>query len=64
MIGKCYRHKKRGSVYQITDMITLQSSKLPDIDGWTLVIYKNLMSEVSYARELTEFFDGRFEEVK
>lgn len=61
-IAKRYRHKKRGSEYTTMGLATLQTD-VPITDMTMLVIY-GAKDGTMWARPLTEFFDGRFEEIK
>lgn len=54
-----YRHVKRGTVYALHDVATLQTEK-PLEDGADLFIYQGLDKKL-YARTPAEFMDGRFE---
>ena len=63
-----YRHKKRGTVYEvIDDQARLQCSSAPEFEtrfsaGWT--VYKSAVSGDLYIRPTAEFLDGRFEPVE
>jgi hypothetical protein len=62
-----WRHKKRGSVYEIIDQYAaLQCSSAPEFEaafaGQSWTIYRNIKTGVVYVRPTREFFDGRFEE--
>ena len=62
--GERYRHKKRGSVYDILAVGTLQVE--PDIvlkDGDQMVVYIGKESSSTWVRETSEFHDGRFEKL-
>jgi hypothetical protein len=63
-----WRHKKRGTVYEIiTDHATIQCSTYPDFEekvgdaAWT--VYRNIKTHAIYVRPTKEFLDGRFEMV-
>lgn len=67
-----YRHKKRGTEYEIiSDMASFQTSaqslsgqKYAHVyDDDSVVVYRSLDDGEVYVRRFTEFFDGRFEEV-
>jgi len=59
-----YRHKKRGSVYEIIyDAATMQNSTDRSHDGELVVVYQNVDSLEVYVRPYREFHDGRFEEL-
>ncbi len=56
-----YRHKKRGTVYTEIGRAELQmASEL--VDGAELVVYRGDDGKL-WAREVSEFLDGRFEEL-
>lgn len=53
------RHKKRGTVYAVLGHARLQTnSPLPD--DATLILYRGEDGQI-WAREISEFEDGRFE---
>jgi hypothetical protein len=63
-----WRHKKRGTVYEIlTSDAVLQCATQPEIEDtfeqhkWT--VYRNIHSGAIYVRLTVEFMDGRFERV-
>jgi hypothetical protein len=67
-IGQRWRHKKRGSVYEIVDIsATIQCSARPEIEklfelqGW--VVYRSMNGRL-VVRPYPEFMDGRFELVR
>jgi hypothetical protein len=60
-IGDKFRHKKRGSVYTIVGVGTLQT-EWDDLDNEGIVIYEGVSGH-KWVRPTTEFFDGRFEKV-
>lgn len=69
MVGERWRHKKRGTIYEIvTDTASLQCSAAPefeamfDDDHWT--IYRSELTGAMYVRPTPEFMDGRFERVE
>ncbi|GGF56912.1 hypothetical protein GCM10007301_15770 [Azorhizobium oxalatiphilum] len=56
-----HRHMKRGSSYRVLhEDVTLQSSAGAITEGARLVIYEGVDGQ-AWAREETEFHDGRFE---
>lgn len=66
--GSHWRHKKRGTVYEIVDAYaSLQCSAAPEFeqmfedDHWT--IYRNVATGAVWMRPTPEFIDGRFEPV-
>ena len=60
--ARSWRHRKRGSEYTEIGRAVLQASTGPVGEGATLVIYQNVSGKL-WAREQTEFEDGRFEEI-
>ncbi len=59
-----WRHKKRGSVYEVlTDNASLQCASAPEFeqrfDRWT--VYRDVLTGAMYLRPTPEFKDGRFE---
>lgn len=61
-----WRHKKRGTTYEVlTDSVSLQCSAARDFermfkdDSWT--VYRNLQTGHVCVRPTKEFLDGRFE---
>lgn len=63
-----WRHKKRGTVYEIvTENASLQMSSDLDIehrwDDEAFVVYRNIKTGAMYVRPYMEFFDGRFEAI-
>jgi hypothetical protein len=74
-----YRHKKRGTVYEIVSFGKFQASDLflkgynifyqietyKTVDMIEVVVYRNINDqEEVWVRPKTEFFDGRFENIK
>lgn len=57
-----WRHKKRGTIYEITGTAILQAAGCP-YDDATVVIYRGEDEKV-WARPALEFYDGRFERVE
>jgi hypothetical protein len=57
-----WRHKKRGSTYTEVDRALLQAATGPVGEGAVLVIYRDDQGRL-WARQESEFEDGRFEEV-
>ena len=56
------RHKKRGTIYEVIGHARLQAAgTLPD--DATLILYRGDDGQV-WAREVSEFEDGRFENVQ
>lgn len=53
------RHKKRGSAYVVMGLANLQSSRHPETDGVSVVIYRG--QSRTFARPVSEFDDGRLE---
>lgn len=61
-MGDRYRHKKRGTTYQMIGVAELQVSFPPDpAEGALLVIYQSEHDGKMWARRETEFMDGRFQ---
>lgn len=58
---KAYRHKKRGTTYEVIGEAELQASQ-PQAEYAALVIYRGEDGKL-WARNSGEFHDGRFEEV-
>lgn len=58
-----WRHVKRGTVYTEIGRAELQVAKIAPDEGCTLVIYRGDDGKL-WAREDSEFEDGRFEEVQ
>jgi hypothetical protein len=54
-----HRHKKTGGLYQLMDVVIDATNNR---DGQKVAIYRNSLG-VKFVREVTEFMDGRFEEV-
>lgn len=71
MIGKKYRHIKRGGVYKVMDRAKVQVStiKMPkklreQLESISWVAYRSTQSgTLLLIRPEDEFLDGRFEEV-
>jgi len=66
--GDIWRHKKRGSKYEILhDNATLECATAPTFqnafedDDW--IIYRNVLTGAVFVRLAEEFNDGRFERV-
>lgn len=55
-----YRHRVTRNVYMIEARIPLQCSTYKPLDGQELIIYRDVLSNETYARLSKEFFDGRF----
>jgi hypothetical protein len=58
-----FRHRARGSEYEIVGHATLQASTGPISEGATIVIYRG-EDGASWSRELGEFMDGRFQRIE
>jgi len=63
LVGQRWRHKERGTVYEI---IAVASGQGGDIEGRDVVVYVDAPESRSHAcsvwaREKKEFLDGRFE---
>ena len=61
-----YRHKKRGTVYEIvTNNAFLQCSAAPEFEQMfgddTFTVYRNVHTGAIFVRPTKEFDDGRFE---
>lgn len=68
-MSELWRHKKRGTVYEIfTDSASLQCSVAEDFermfedDSWT--VYRNIETGHVWVRPTEEFLDGRFERIE
>jgi len=58
-----YRHKKTGASYlDIGRALVQNSRKEPLPDGTVVVVYQSDEGKL-FIREVSEFFDGRFEQV-
>lgn len=63
MIGQKYRHIKTGGLYTVVNLALLESTLEP------LVVYhpddmnSELDGQITWARPLSQFMDGRFEEL-
>lgn len=57
-----YRHKKRGTLYTVLGVGTLQCSANELLDNQPIVVYRGEDGEL-WARGVAEFHDGRFEAV-
>ena len=60
-MGNLYRHKKRGSTYEILYEAAKASSVIVALDNMTMVVYRNVDDGRVWVRPAIEFFDGRFE---
>lgn len=63
-----YRHKKRGTIYEVlTDSASLQCSCAPEVEHLfgddTFTVYRSVDTGAVYVRPTPEFLDGRFEPV-
>lgn len=59
-----YRHKKRGSVYELVGVGQLQASDISLLkDDAPMTIYEDETGKL-WVRHRDEFLDGRFEEIK
>jgi len=72
-VGSRWRHKKRRTTYVIVAIGTLQDSPpgvptpMPHdrlVDGMDMVIYRSEDDWKWHVREMAQFLDGRFEEIK
>ena len=68
MIGEIWRHKKRGTTYEIvSDSASMQCSAAPKFEAlfadedW--IVYRSTDTAVFYVRPRDEFLDGRFERI-
>lgn len=59
-LAQLYRHKKRGTVYEVVGIATLQVDGPQDMAE--CVIYKDIISGRVWVRPISDFLDGRFEE--
>jgi len=59
--GQVFRHRKRGTVYSVLGVGSLQTSQ-PLGDGASLVVYRGQDGRI-WVRPAEEFADGRFERV-
>lgn len=58
-----WRHKKRGTIYEVIGTVTLQCSPFADLsDDEELLLYRDDGGRL-WARRAEEFHDGRFEKV-
>lgn len=60
--GQMWRHKTRGSTYEVLARATMQCADNP-LDDAPVVIYRDLMG-YTWVRPESEFLDGRFELVE
>lgn len=59
-----WRHKKRGTTYDIIGSATVQASLPPPLyDGAEVLIYRCREDGLLWVRRPTEFHDGRFEKI-
>lgn len=58
MITSIYRHNKRGTMYQILHIGFLEK------DLSEQVVYQDIVTKKIWIRPSSEFFDGRFKEIK
>ncbi len=56
-----YRHKKRGTIYDIVGGGIAQASNAPIQDGDPVVVYQSIDNDQIWIRPVAEFYDGRFE---
>jgi len=68
MVGEKWRHKKRGTEYEImADTASLQCAAAPEFEqrfedsAW--IVYRSVDTGAVYLRLALEFLDGRFEKV-
>jgi hypothetical protein len=59
---KIWRHKKRGTHYEIVSAGSISLSGTPLLDGDSVVIYRCKEDGRYWVRPTEEFHDGRFEE--
>lgn len=57
-----WRHKKRGTTYNILTEGTMQHSN-PMVDFTDVVVYQDINSGRVWVRPKSEFYDGRFEKI-
>jgi len=58
-----YRHKKRGTTYQIIGTALVQATT-PIPEGTVVTIYQCEQTGAIWVRPTSEFIDGRFEELE
>lgn len=63
-IGSRWRHKKRGTLYNVIGYATIQTSIDILLDGAVAVVYEAESDNSWNVRSADEFLDGRFERVQ
>lgn len=68
MANPLWRHKKRGTIYEIlSDVALLQCSTWPEFEAMAehqaFTVYRDTNTGAIYVRLTVEFLDGRFEKL-
>ncbi len=63
MTGAIYKHRKRGTNYELVGQATVQASIHAIHEGDQVVVYRALDGGRLWIRPVKEFHDGRFEKV-
>lgn len=58
-----WRHRKRGSVYEIVAAQALVQTEAPLLDNEIVTVYRDVKTGVYAVRPPEEFMDGRFEKL-
>lgn len=58
-----YRHKKRGTTYDVLGVARVQASTSRLHEGDQVVVYRSTENGLMFVRRTREFNDGRFEKV-